>query len=48
MPIGCKFDIVSFGSDFCYLPNPNPIGEENDEDLGLAAKALKQIKKIIP
>ena len=41
MPLGCKFEIVSFGSDFSYLPNPKPL--EDDEDLGLAAKALKQM-----
>ena len=48
LPFGCKFDIVSFGSDFQFLPNPKPLEVEDDEDLGLAAKALKQMKKILP
>jgi len=37
LPFGCKFEIVSFGSEFSYLPNPKPFEEENNEDLGLAA-----------
>ncbi len=41
LPFGCKFDIISFGSDFQYLQNPKPLEESDDEDLGMAAKALK-------
>ena len=41
LPFGCKFDIVSFGSDFQYLQNPKTLEEADDEDLGMAAKVLK-------
>ena len=45
LPFGCKFEIVSFGSDFQYLPNPTNLEEEDGEDLGMAAKALKEMKQ---
>ena len=43
LPFGCKFDIVSFGSSFDYIPNPNPYLKENQNNKAFGAKIYDKI-----